>query len=76
MQIQKLCLGILRKLSILDPDCRVALATCDILLAHCFCLLKSTTLAETACNFIEHLLLSRKKLGNDLVQLDGISKCL
>ena len=72
MRIQKLCLVILRQLSILDPDCSLALSTCDPLLAHCFRLLKSTTLTETACDLIEHLLLSR----NDLVQLDGFSKCL
>ncbi len=71
MRIQKMCLVILRQLSILDPDCSLALSTCDPLLAHCFRLLKSTTLTETACDLIEHLLLSR----NDLVQLDGFSKC-
>ena len=70
MRIQKMCLVILRQLSILDPDCSLALSTCDPLLAHCFRLLKSTTLTETACDLIEHLLLSR----NELVQLDGFSK--
>lgn len=70
MRIQKLCLVILRQLSILDPDCSLSLSTCDPLLAHCFRLLKSSTLTETACDLIEHLLLSR----NDLVQLDGFSK--
>ena len=70
MRIQKMCLVILRQLSILDPDCSLALSTCDPLLAHCFRLLKSTTLTETACDLIEHLLLSR----NDLVQLDSFSK--
>nr|CAH0105493.1 unnamed protein product [Daphnia galeata] len=70
MRIQKMCLVILRQLSILDPDCSLALSTCDPLLAHCFRLLKSTTLTETACDLIEHLLLSR----NELVQLDGFKK--
>ena len=69
MRIQKMCLMILRQLSILDPECSLALSCCDPLLAHCFRLLKSTTLTETACDLIEHLLLSR----NDLVQLDGYS---
>ena len=69
MRIQKTCLVILRQLSILDPECSLALSSCDPLLAHCFRLLKSTTLTETACDLIEHLLLSR----NDLVQLDGFS---
>lgn len=70
MRIQKMCLVILRQLSILDQECSTALSACDPLLAHCFRLLKSSTLTETACDLIEHLLLSR----HDLVQLDGFSK--
>lgn len=69
MRIQKLCFMILRQLSILDPECSVALSSCDALLTHCFRLLKTTTLTETACDLIEHLLLSK----NDLVQLDSFS---
>lgn len=70
MRIQKLCFMILRQLSILDPECSVALSSCDALLTHCFRLLKTTTLTETACDLIEHLLLSK----NDLVQLDSFKR--
>ena len=72
MRVQKLCFMTLRQLSILDPECSAALSSCDALLSHCFRLLKTTTLTETACDLIEHLLLSK----NDLVQLDSFSTIL
>ena len=72
IRIHKSCIVILRQLSILDPDCSLALSTFDPLIAHCFGLLKSTTLTETACDLIEHIMLSR----DDLVQLDSFSKRL
>ena len=72
MRIQKLCFVILQRLVSLHDEWRLALSTYDPLLAHCFGLLKYTTLTETACDLIVTLLLSR----NDLVQLDGFSMYL
>ena len=69
MRVQELCLVVLRQLSILDPECSTSLSSCDQLLAHCFRILKSTTLTSSACDLIEHILLSR----NDLVLLDSFS---
>ena len=72
MRVQELCLVVLRQLSILDPECSTSLSSCDQLLAHCFRILKSTTLTSSACDLIEHILLSR----NDLVLLDSFSNII
>ena len=72
IRIQELCFLILNQLVDLNDEWSLALSTYDPLLAHCFGMLKYTTLTETACDLIEHIMLSR----DDLVQLDSFSKRL
>ena len=67
MRVQHLCLVVLRQLSLSDQECSAVLSSCDQLLAHCFRLLKSTTLTSAACDLIEHIILSR----NELIHLDS-----